>query len=290
MTEAQFYLSAFGDEIADDLGEQLALLRQLAVGHLELRGVWGKNVLHLTDEEVARLKQECDQQQIGISSIGSPIGKSPLADPIDREVANLHRICQIAEALGTRRIRVFSFYPDDTSTNTHYDQYVEDVVARLARLTEVAAAEGMELLLENEKGIVGDTVARCHALLKGVNSPHLRFVWDPANFVQVGEERVTERGWPLLGDYVAHVHVKDAVLGDGGVRAAGEGDGQVDLLLEKLRDSGYRGFLGLEPHLAIAGHSSGFSGVSGMTYAVETLRRLMERLGCLEVKPDWAVS
>jgi sugar phosphate isomerase/epimerase len=153
-------------------------------------------------------------------------------------------------------------------------------------LTALAQAEGFTLLLENEKDIVGDTLARCRALLTGVNSPHLRFVWDPANFVQVGEAQAVERGWPLLGDYTAHLHVKDALLstpeGLPAVRVAGEGDGQVDLLLAKLRDSGYQGFLALEPHLAIAGPSSGFSGVSGMTYAVERLRKLMATVGCVE--------
>ena len=47
---AEFALSAFGDEIADDLSDQLALLRKLKIGYLELRGVWGKNVLALDDD------------------------------------------------------------------------------------------------------------------------------------------------------------------------------------------------------------------------------------------------
>jgi hypothetical protein len=62
----------------------------------------------------------------------------------------------------------------------------------------------------------------------------------------------------------------------------------VGQLLAALRDEGYRGFLALEPHLTVAGHSSGFSGVEGMTYAVETLRRLMRETDCIEVQePDW---
>jgi sugar phosphate isomerase/epimerase len=137
--------------------------------------------------------------------------------------------------------------------------------------------------LENEKDIVGDTLARCHALVSGVDSPHLRFLWDPANFVQVGEERVTERGWPMLGEYVEYVHIKDSRLSDGSVCAAGEGDGQVRELLSELKASGYQGVLALEPHLALAGHSTGFSGTSGMTYAVEALRQLMAEVGCVEV-------
>ena len=73
-------------------------------------------------------------------------------------------------------------------------------------------------------------------------------------------------------------------MADGSVRAAGEGDGQVGELLTKLRDSGYQGFLALEPHLAIAGHSSGFSGADGMAYAVTALRQLMVDRDCAEAE------
>jgi len=289
MSSATFTLSAFGDEIADDLRGQLQLLRELRIGYLELRGVWGKNVLYLEDDEIACVRQTCAEHSISVSCIGSPVGKSPITDPIEQESSNLTRIFQIAEAVGTRQVRVFSFYPPDTSTNIHYDDYIEEATSRLAQLTDLAQREGFLLLLENEKEIVGDTLERCHAILNTIASLHLCFLWDPANFVQVGVAQPTERGWPSLGPYVTHVHVKDAVLADAGrrpgnVRAAGEGDGQVGELLSALRDSGYQGFLALEPHLAIAGPSSGFSGVTGMTYAVETLRRLMDELSCVEVE------
>lgn len=284
---AKFTLSAFGDEIADDLSDQLKVLRQLEIGFLELRGVWGKNVLGLDDAEARRVGDLCTDAGIRVSAIGSPVGKSRLTDPADREIQNLKRIFRLAELVGTRTVRVFSFYPPDISSNVAYDRYVEDAAERLSAMADMAEDEGFDLLLENEKEIVGDTLARCHALLAAVDSPRMRFVWDPANFVQVDEAMVTTRGWPLLGSYVAHVHVKDALLGSGDVTAAGKGDGEVGLLLSKLRDAGYQGMLALEPHLAIAGHSSGFSGVGGMTYAVETLRGLMAEIGCEEVRTTW---
>ena len=59
------------------------------------------------------------------------------------------------------------------------------------------------------------------------------FAWDPANFVQVGELHPTTDGWPLLGSYVSHVHVKDALV-NGEVQTAGNGDGEVKQLLERL--------------------------------------------------------
>jgi sugar phosphate isomerase/epimerase len=108
-----------------------------------------------------------------------------------------------------------------------------------------------------------------------VNSPALRFVWDPANFVQVGVAQPTDRGWPLLADYVAHVQIKDAHLVDGRVTPAGQADGQVPELVAHLREVGYQGFLALEPHLVIAGHSGGFSGPEGMATAAEALRGIL---------------
>jgi sugar phosphate isomerase/epimerase len=285
-TSASFKLSAFGDEIAADLREQLQVLRQLRIGYLELRDVWSKNVLHLDDDEVAKAGRICAKHEVTVSCIGSPVGKSPITQPIEHEISNLCRIFQIAAALGTRRVRIFSFYPPDTHTNVHYDQHVAAATSRLARLTEMARRAGFFLLLENEKEIVGDTIERCHTLVSAIDSPHLRFLWDPANFVQVDEATPTLRGWHSLGPYVAHVHVKDALLADGSVQAAGEGDGQVGELLARLRDDGYQGFLALEPHLAVAGRSGGFSGIEGMTRAVKALRRLMAAQGCIEEQTE----
>jgi sugar phosphate isomerase/epimerase len=280
MTQAQFTLSAFGDEIAVNLYDQLRVLNELNIGYLELRGVWNKNVLELDDEEARKVRALCDQHGVRVSAIGSPIGKSPIGEPIADDVARLERIMRTGEIVGTRSVRVFSYYPAE---GDDMDALVPAVAARLATLAARAAQEGYELLLENEKGIVGDTISRCAALLQSVGAPNLRFAWDPANFVQVDEAHATDDGWPLLGSQVGHVHIKDARLADGSVHPAGQGDGQVPELLTRLKDAGYVGYLALEPHLAIAGHSSGFSGPDGMAHAAKTLRAVMAATGCVEV-------
>ena len=69
---AQFTLSAFGDEIADDVDEQLRVLNELEIDYLELRRAWGTNVLELSDDEVGQLKDRCEAHSIGVSCIGSP--------------------------------------------------------------------------------------------------------------------------------------------------------------------------------------------------------------------------
>ena len=279
---ASFSLSAFGDEIAPDLDEQLKTLVELEVCGLDLRGAWGTNVLHMDDELVEKVAATCARHGVTVACLGSPIGKSPIVEPIETEMQNLGRIFQVGEAVGCRSVRLFSFYPPDTSTNEAYDQYVDAAVERLGRLTRMAEEAGFTLLLENEKGIVTDTLARCETVVKAVGSPSLRFLWDSANFIQVGEERVVERGWPMVGELIGYVHIKDAVLSDGHVVPAGEGDGQLPLLLSKLKDAGYQGVLALEPHLKIAGHSTGFSGADGMRIAVTALRKVMAEAGVTE--------
>jgi len=283
VSNAAFTLSAFGDEIDQDLKTQLRTLRDLRVGGLELRGAWGTNVLKLSDEQAVTVRRMCDEYGVQVRCLGSPIGKTPILDPIEKEEVNLKRLFEIGRAVGTRCIRIFSFYPPDTSTNAGYDAYVDTSAERLTRLTKMAAKEDFLLLLENEKDIVTDTPERCQAVLATVNSPHLRFAWDPANFVQVGVDGPTTRGWEMLKPYIAYVHVKDATLADGQVHPAGEGDGQVKELLVSLKETGYQGVLALEPHLVVAGHSGGFSGVEGMTIAVNALRKLMADTGCQEV-------
>lgn len=274
-----FQLSAFGDEIAADLETQLTHLNSLDVNGLDLRGAWGKNVLHFTDDEAAQVKTLCETHGVTVRCIGSPIGKSPLKDPIETELANLERIFAVAQIVGTRNIRIFSFYPPDTSANAHYDQHVEEAATRLGALAALAAQHDMLLLHENEKEIIGDTPERCAALLKAVNNPHMRFIWDPANFVQVGVAEQVSRYWDTLSPYIGYIHIKDARLADGSVTPAGGGDGQVKELLVRLHATGYNGVLSLEPHLAIAGHSGGFSGEEGMTRAVEALRALLAEIG-----------
>ena len=282
MTTASFMIGAFGDEIADDLETQLQVLNELKIPCLELRAAWGVNVLNLSDEQVARVRALCEEHGVTVSALGSPIGKSPIEAPVETEVKNLQRVIEIGRQLGTANIRIFSFHPPGDSATVDYDSYLDSAIGRIGRLVAVAEEEDVTLLLENEKGIVGDTLDRCVKLVEALESEHLVFLWDPANFVQVGEARLTERGWPLLRDRVGYVHIKDCTL-DGTVKAAGEGDGQVPELLTELVRCGYKGMLALEPHLAMAGHSSGFSGPDGMAYAVKALRAVMDDVGAEEV-------
>jgi sugar phosphate isomerase/epimerase len=133
------------------------------------------------------------------------------------------------------------------------------------------------LVHENEKGIFGDIGRRCADLMKSVNSPKLRCAFDFANFVQVGEKPIDN--WALLKPYTAHIHIKDAKANGGPVVPAGEGDGNIEAILVDAYVSGYRGFVSLEPHLKVAGHSHGETGPELFKVGADALKKLCRRNG-----------
>ncbi len=278
MSTATFTLSAFGDEIDQDLATQLDVLASEDVHHLEFRAAWGHNVLELDQAQLKQARDLLRERGFAVSAIGSPIGKSELTRPRTFELERLQRAIAAAEALDTRLIRVFSFFMPQGEADSHRDEVLE----RMAALAEQAAQAGMTLVHENEKEIYGDVPERCRELLEAVNSPALQMAFDPANLVQVGV-RPMQEAWPLLADYTTHIHIKDAVFADGTIRPAGEGDGAIPELLEALVSRNYNGFLTLEPHLKVAGRFGGLSGPEGMRTAIRALRTLLQALP-VEVK------
>ncbi len=268
-------ISGFADEISKDLDEQIATLQQEGIKFMELRGVWGKNVLELTDEEVAKVAEILKAGGIGVSAIGSPIGKYGITDDFSVQMQQLERIIEIAKALNTKYIRGFSFYmPQDEDPSLYRDE----VMNRMRAMVDLVHENGLRYLHENERGIYGDTGDRCADLLDAVGEK-LGCIFDPANFVQAGEN-VPEHCFPLLRSKVEYVHVKDARSGDNVNVPAGQGDGALELVLRGLIvEDGFDGFLSLEPHLAIAGHSGGFSGPELFKQAADALKGILDELG-----------
>jgi sugar phosphate isomerase/epimerase len=279
-------LSAFGDEAAADLDEQARALRAEAIGHVEFRAAWGVNVVDLGPERLDEAARRLREAGIGVSAIGSPVGKAPIdGDPSD-ELGRLDAALDAAGRLGTSLVRVFSFHVPDG----RYEEHRDEVLRRMAALAGLAERRGATLVHENESNIYGDTAERCRDLVESVGSPALRIAFDPANFVQCGVRPMAE-AWPLLREHVAHVHIKDAVTVEReapypapappgalmlSVRPPGEGDGEVPELLRELARTGYRGFLTLEPHLQL--NRSDLDGPGRLHVAVAALRGLLADL------------
>jgi len=240
---AKFILTGFSDEIDEKITKQFEHLNKLSISYFEPRGIDGKNISDLDDAEVFSLSDEMNRYGIKASSIGSPLGKIKITDDFAPHLEKLERTIKTAKTLGTKYIRVFSFYIPEGEDPSNYRS---EVIKRLKEMTAIAAKNDIILLHENEKGIYGDIASRCKEVLSEVNSPNLKAVFDPANFVQCGQD--TLEAYALLKPYIVYMHIKDAKK-DGSVVPVGYGEGNVEAILKMLYESGYEGFLSLEPHL-----------------------------------------
>ena len=237
-------LSGFSDEIAPELDLQLAAIREWGLSHIELRAADGVNVSDFSTEKGKEVKNKLAGAGVSVSSIGSPIGKIGVEEDFAPHLEKLKRTLEIQKELGAPYLRMFSFYiPQGRAP----EDFREEVLDRVGRMAEEAAAWDSVLLHENEKGIYGDSAPRCKELLDAFYGPHFKAVFDFANFVQVGQQ--TLPAYELLKPYVEYVHVKDAQWGTGAVVPAGQGDGHVKDILADLIGGGWKGFLSLEPHL-----------------------------------------
>lgn len=268
-------LSGFGDEVDPDPRVQAAVLLALGASHIEVRSAWGTNVVDLEDAQVSDLKAILDGAGMKVSAVASPIGKVDISLPPRHEVARLQRVIKVAKALGTKYIRIFSFYRAEDQLPGDIRDAVMERMGLLARLAEES---GVILVHENEKDIFGDTPERVLDIMETVNSPALRAAWDNANFVQVGVKPFTE-GYAMLRPHLEYLQIKDAMATTGEVVPTGQGDGQLMETLTALSQDGYVGFASLEPHLASQNELGGFSGPAEFGVAARAFRAATDAIG-----------
>ena len=241
---------AFADEADPSIDGQIAAMKRNGLHGLEIRGVDGQNVAEISVEKAKEVRDRLDAEGLVVWSVGSPIGKIHIEnDDFEAHKETFKRTLEIANVLGAENLRMFSFYlPEDKDPAI----YKNEVIDRLGALASLAIGSGVILCHENEKGIYGDNARRCLDILEAV--PVLRAVFDPANFVQCGQD--TLEAWELLKTYVKYLHIKDSKL-NGDIVPAGEGAGNIPYILGEYRMQG--GFaVTMEPHLAE------FWGLSGL--------------------------
>lgn len=239
-------ISGFSDEIASDIVTQFEVLNKLGIEYFEPRGVNGKSISELTEEEVLELKETMEKYGIKASSIGSPVGKIKLSEDFETHFEMYKNVVKTAKTLGTKYIRMFSFWHDEEGAPWTEEERAE-VFLRLKKMIAYAKEQDVVLLHENEKDIYGDIAPRCLDLMKELACDNFKAVFDPANFVQSDQD--TKEAYEMLKNYIEYIHIKDARFADHVVVPAGCGDGNVKFILDSIFADGYDGFLSLEPHL-----------------------------------------
>ena len=238
-----YQLYAFADESDAQLCGQIAAMKRCGLDGLEIRNVDGQNVSQISLDKAREIRKRLDGEGLCVWSIGSPIGKIK----IDKDDFNAHlevfrHTLEVAHVLDAKCFRLFSFY---MPKGANPEDYREEIIDRLGQLCTIAQDSGIVLCHENEKGIYGDNAARCLTLHRAL--PELRGVFDPANFVQCGQDVM--EAWEMLAPYVEYCHIKDAAP-DGHIVPPGDGIGALREYLPLYAAQGGV-VLTLEPHLVL---------------------------------------
>jgi sugar phosphate isomerase/epimerase len=269
-----FTLSAFADEIAPDPVEQIAVLRDCGMRHVELRSISRINILDLTDLQVSELRSLLQNVGIGVSAIGSPIGKTRIDEPFAPQLKRFARAIELAKTFNTPNIRIFSYYlPEDDV----WDNWRRDVLDRMWDKLRLAEKAGVRLVHENEHRIYGDDPDRVRDLLETVDNPRFLAVYDAANYVVCGYD--PWKGWEQTKDWTVHFHIKDWVRGETHGCPAGEGQGRIPEIIADAQARQYDGFATLEPHLLGGGPTGGVTGPELFPRAVAAFRRVLDQAG-----------
>lgn len=243
---AKFVLSAFADEYSPVFDEQIEGLKANGIGYIEIRGVDGKSISELTEDEMKAAKAKLDAAGIKVSSIGSPVGKIRIDEDFEPHMPVIYNCIKAAHIFETKNIRMFSFYIPEGIT---HEESRDEVMKRLAKMLEIAKAEGVILCHENERGIYGDNAEHCLDIQNEFGG-EIKLIFDPANFIMDGFEAYPH-AYELLGDKIFYMHIKDATA-EKCICPAGKGVGGLQAIvsdLNKKRDGEL--IMTVEPHLKV---------------------------------------
>ncbi len=255
-------IAAITDEFSPDLETALQPMVEIGMDAVELRVVFGKNIMDLTEDELHLVEDLTKARGMRVLSIASPLLKCVLPGGGDIDSRFQHDIFAskhtfedqprltdhaflIAKKLGARIVRVFSYW-----RTVDPEKCFEGVCTALQALAEKAVEHDLIIGLENEHACNIGTAQETARVLERIQHPNLMVVWDPAN-AMVGGENPFPHGYSLLpAKRIVHVHAKDChmdghkpVWGPLGTRHV-DWKGQIAALL----DDGYPGYISLETH------------------------------------------
>ncbi|HEX6185620.1 MAG TPA: sugar phosphate isomerase/epimerase family protein [Pyrinomonadaceae bacterium] len=263
-----FKLSVFTDEITQDFGRALEIAAgEFGLGYVELRGLWGKNVMALDDRDIAEARGLLERHRLRVTSIagplfkvdwpGAPVSRFSQRDKFgadftfEQQQEVLARGLELARAFRTDRLRCFDFWrlEDPKPHRAAMD-------GELRKAAERAGRRGVTLVMENEYACNTATAAEAARTLAAVKLPSFKLNWDPGNSAFRGETPYPD-GYRLLPkERIGHVHCKDVVRNPDGTPAwMAVGRGLIDFAGQfgALKRDGYRGAVVLETHWRGAG-------------------------------------
>lgn len=240
----KFLFSGFTDEFAPEFDRQVTAAKDFSMDMIELRFADGVNVGDMTLPQVQHYGEKLSDAGIGVSAIGSPLGKVSLDSDLDAHMETARKLFGFANLLGTTNVRIFSFYGHK---NTPILESKQEVIDWLGRMLDIADSFGVTLCHENESRIYGELPQQGMELLETFNG-RLKCVFDMGNYVL--QQVQPWEAYLLQKPYIQYFHIKDALF-NGAIVPPGKGEGRIRQILMDFAQTHDAVTVSLEPHLQV---------------------------------------
>jgi L-ribulose-5-phosphate 3-epimerase len=258
-------------------------LRWAEIRYVKLGGANRYVYAEATPAELKQVKQQLDDARLTLSVLDTaiykialpgttPVGETPAYvdsshEQFDRQLEDLKRAADAAHALGTDRLRIFTFrrVADPSAV---FDQVVE----QLEKAIVIAKQHEVTLLVENEYDCNVGTGEETAKLFRAIPDRQLMHNWDPCNVYEMGEQPFPKAWNELDHTRISHIHLKDA----SGKEWKPIGAGKLDFTgqFTALKQMKYSGTLSLETRYRDSQQDAYRSSVESMNGLLTVLKNV----------------
>ncbi len=253
-------LGTITDGISRDFEYALDVMVETGLEYVELQYLWKKQVGDLTDRELGRVERLIKERDLKVSCISHhnlsaiPVDTSVVAPVYRSHIKTLQRCIDVAQAVGTNLVRIFSFRKEMVLFGA------EPIISEgawsmlLEGLEEpLQIADAADITLVIETAISGNVTSALLArkLIDELDVPHLKVLWDPCSSLYCTEVPYPD-GYEAIREYIAHVHLKDGIVNlpaatfDFCAMRRGQMDPYYNDIVKALDRDGYDGTISLE--------------------------------------------
>ena len=265
-------LTGIADEAGASLDVQIKAHKELGWDSIECRGVefdGAKGNLHeIPDAVFDKVVAHLEASNMKISGFGSLIGNwaKKISDDFSITEAEISRAIPRMQRLGAKLIRVMSYAVcKDESGKDLEEQFAPERIKRMQEINKRFADAGLTVVHENCMNWGGMSKTYVQRMAEAV--PGMKWVFDTGNPVFIddrdrpGHKQDAWEMYQAVKPFMAHVHVKDGrwvkEKNDAEYTYPGEGEGQTERIMKDLVDTGYKGYISIEPHVAVVFHGAG---------------------------------
>ena len=207
---------------------------------LELRSI---------EAEAAKAKALCDEAGLEIFGLTTYLATN--------ELEPLTRVFHAARSIGCRQVRVGLVPYNPAKADAPYPVLFARMREDLKAIDALAAETGVKAVLEIHMDTLLSSPSAAYRALEGFDPAHIGLIFDPGNMVNEGFEDY-QKSFELLGDYIAHIHIKNGILAPDGEDELGackwkrvwtplkKGMADLKKLFAVARKAGYDGTFSIE--------------------------------------------